>query len=111
MDITHEQAGGVTTVALNGRLDAATSKAVEDHLLDLIAKGDTRLVMDLEKLAYISSAGLRVFIVAGKQIKASDGGFAICALTPAVAEVFTISGLTRLFPIFRTRTEAVSHFQ
>ncbi len=111
MDITNEQADGVTTVALKGRLDAATARSVEEHLVGLIARGDRKLTIDLEKLAYISSAGLRVFIVAGKQMKASNGRIAICALSPDVAQIFTIAGFTTLFPLFRTRTEAISHLR
>ena len=110
MDITTEQAGTVVTVALSGRLDAATSKSVEEHLLDAIAKGAQGLVIDLQRLDYISSVGLRVFIVAGKRMKATNGRLVVCALKPEIAQVFTIAGFMNLFPIFGTRSEAVSHF-
>ena len=108
MDITTEQAGSVITVSLKGRLDAATSKSVEEHLLSIISKGEQKLLIDLGSLEYISSVGLRVLMVAGKHAKATNGRIAMCSLQPGIAQVFMIAGFSTLFPVFDTRTEAMT---
>jgi anti-anti-sigma factor len=108
MQISEEKLGMVLAVALQGRLDAATSKGVEDRLLSLIESGESRLVVDLAKLDYISSVGLRVLMLAAKRLRAAEGAIAVCALQPSVAQVFEIAGFTTIFRIFPNRGAAVA---
>jgi anti-anti-sigma factor len=108
MDIQEEQTGDILTVALTGRLDAATSKGVEDHLLARIDGGARTLVLDLAGLDYISSVGLRVFVVAAKRLKAGGGSIVVCALKPSIQQVFEIAGFTKLFPAYDSRAAAIS---
>jgi stage II sporulation protein AA (anti-sigma F factor antagonist) len=107
MEIVEEKLGTVLAVALRGRLDAQTSKAVEDRLLSLIESGEVRLVVDLEQLHYISSVGLRVLLLAAKRLRTANGAIAVCALQPTVQQVFEIAGFTGIFRIFPTRDAAV----
>jgi anti-anti-sigma factor len=107
MQIVEEKLGVVLAVALRGRLDAATSKAVEERLLGLIEAGEIRLVVDLAQLDYISSVGLRVLMLAAKRLRAAQGAIAVCALQPPVAQVFEIAGFTSIFRIFPSRGAAV----
>ncbi|WP_395737628.1 anti-sigma factor antagonist [Prosthecobacter sp.] len=81
------------TLALSGRLDGLSSPELEQQVLGLIASGVKALTFDLSGLDYVSSAGLRVFIIAAKKLKASGGAAQFNSLTPAVREVFHISGL------------------
>lgn len=81
------------TLALAGRLDGLSSPELERQAGALIASGVRTLVFDLANLEYVSSAGLRVFIIAAKKLKSSGGAAQFTALTPAVREVFHISGL------------------
>jgi anti-anti-sigma factor len=111
MDITTEYVESVVTVVLKGRLDAATSKTVEEHLLGLISKGGQRVLIDMAHLEYISSVGLRVLISAGKHAQASQGKLAMCALTPQIAQVFAIAGFKGLFPMFPTRSDALNELR
>ena len=108
MDITNHKLGTVTTVALRGRWDAATSKAVEDHIMQLIDSGDRKLVIDLAHVEYISSVGLRVLILAAKRVKPMQGTVVVCALKPAIKNVFEVAGFTSLFKEYGTRDEAVA---
>lgn len=81
------------TLALSGRLDGLSSPELEQQVTALIASGVRTLVFDLAGLDYVSSAGLRVFIIAAKKLKAIGGAARFTALTPAVRDVFHISGL------------------
>jgi anti-anti-sigma factor len=107
MDIVEGKEGGVMTVALKGRLDALTSKGVEERLLQLIDAGERHMVMDLSQLDYISSVGLRVLILVAKRLKQLDGKVVVCALQEPIQQVFEISGFTHIFPIYATRAEAI----
>ena len=108
MQIVEEKLGTVLALALKGRLDAATSKGVEDRLLALIDSGEIHLVVDLEQLNYISSVGLRVLMLAAKRLRTANGAIVVCALQPTVQQVFEIAGFTKIFRIFPTRDAAVT---
>jgi anti-sigma B factor antagonist len=58
------------------------------------------VVIDGEKLDYISSTGLRVLLVAAKRLKAVDGRIVLSSLKPHILEVFEIAGFKSIFPIY-----------
>ena len=87
------------TLALAGRLDGLSSPELEQQVAALLASGIRTLVFDLSALDYVSSAGLRVFIIAAKKLKASGGVAQFTSLTPAVHDVFHISGLLTAFGV------------
>lgn len=108
MQIVEEKVETVLTVALKGRLDATTSKAVEERLLGLIESGENRLVVDLAQLDYISSVGLRVLMLAAKRLRTANGAIVVCALQPTIQQVFEIAGFTTIFRVFPNRGAAVA---
>ena len=83
---------------LEGRLDTSTSPdfdlAVEPH-----TAGPTRLAVDLAKVQYVSSAGLRVFLMTAKKLQKTGGKLVICSMSAAVREVFDIAGFSRMLRI------------
>ncbi|MFO1058392.1 MAG: STAS domain-containing protein [Dongiaceae bacterium] len=99
MEIAEETQGTTLVVRPAGRLDRTTSPELERLLLARIEGGAARLLIDFAGIEYVSSAGLRVVLVAGKRVKAANGALALCSLRPAIREVFDISGFATLFPI------------
>ncbi len=87
------------TLSLAGRLDGLSSPDLEQQVTALIGSGVRTLIFDLSALDYVSSAGLRVFIIAAKKLKASGGGAQFISLTPAVRDVFHVSGLLTAFGV------------
>jgi anti-anti-sigma factor len=85
-------ASATTTVKLNGSLDTSTAPELERHLAPLLAPeaGVKELVFDLAQLKFISSAGLRVFATARKQLKERGGQASFMHLQPQIQEVFEI---------------------
>lgn len=108
MQISEEKIGDVWTVGLQGRLDAATSKSAEEFLLQKIDGGERFLAFDLSRLDYISSVGLRVFMMCAKRLKVAQGKLVVYGLTPQIHQVFEIAGFLTLFPVFPGRDEAVA---
>ncbi len=109
MKISEEKNGEIVVIGLSGRLDATTHRDLEARLLDLIESGERQFLFDLASLEYISSAGLRVFLMGAKKTK-GKGKLVLCSLQEQVLEVFDIAGFTSFFPIFPTKEEGAASF-
>ena len=102
--------GNVLILGLKGRLDQDNCDAFRDELaphLDSAARDHLAIVLDLSQLEYISSAGLRCFMLAVKQAKTYKGRIVVAALQPMVAEIFQISRFDLLIPVFPTLRAAL----
>lgn len=99
--------GSVAVVSPQGRLDSATSPAFEAAILEHLQAGSRRLVIDLHGVTYISSAGLRVILLAGKKLRATEGQLALCGLREEVRGVFEMSGFLDLFAVTETVEQAL----
>jgi anti-anti-sigma factor len=110
MNITTQEANGVTTVVFEGSLDTNTAPDAEAKLGELVNEGAAKILIDFSSLDYISSAGLRVLLVTGKKLGSSGGSMRLCNLNETVDEVFEISGFSTIFNVFPTLDEAVSGF-
>lgn len=111
MDISEKRIGDVNVISLSGRLDAYSANEVEKKLDTLINAGQVQLVINLEKLEYISSSGLRVFLAALKKAKKQQGDMKLACMKPYIKEVFDIAGFTQLFNMFDTEEAAVNSFK
>jgi anti-sigma B factor antagonist len=108
MELTTVKIGAVSVLDAAGRIDSTTAKPLEEKLLALIKEAPPALVVDFAKVDYISSAGLRVLLVAAKQSKAAQCKFAICSLKSQVREVFDISGFGSIIAIHPDRAAALA---
>lgn len=108
MNIAESQTNAVTVLALSGRLDGLTSPSLEQKVDALLAAGTKKVVFDCGALVYASSAGLRVFLASVKKLRAAGGQAAFGALTPAVHEVFELSGFLGVFDVQPTAAAAVA---
>ena len=96
-------------VAPVGRLDHDNCEAFRAGLQPhLELAGAQSIVMDLSSLEYVSSAGLRCFMLAAKQARGKGGKIVLAALRPVVAEIFQISRFDLVFEIFASVREALS---
>lgn len=103
-----ETINDVLVFICSGRVDSNTAQSLQATVIGRIQEGADHVVMDLADTKYISSAGLRVILMAGKQIKAAGGTFVLCGMQPSVRDVFEVTGFLRLFTVTETRDEAVS---
>ncbi len=110
MQISVKTAKEVKVLAFEGSLDTQTSPDAQTQLTQLMEGGDKKILVNFEKLHYISSAGLRILLAAAKQLKAADGELRICDLNEVVKEVFDISGFSTIFKIFENETDALDSF-
>jgi anti-sigma B factor antagonist/stage II sporulation protein AA (anti-sigma F factor antagonist) len=110
MPISEERYGNVLVLTPTGRIDNSTTDGLKAGLDAYIAScradGD-RLVLDFSKVDYISSVGLRVLMLAAKQIREQGGTIVVAALQPVVREIFEISRFDLVFQCFRSVREAL----
>ena len=107
MDIRKETIEGTTVLTPVGRVDSNSAREVEDALLPLFDAGHPVLV-DFAELSYISSAGLRVLLLAARRSKATGLPLSLAGMSKPVDEVFKISGFAKLFQIHAGRAEALA---
>ena len=101
---TREQAG-VLIISVNGRIDHTASEEFTQALEPLLmccTQERPPLLLDFSGVDYISSAGLRVLMMASRRAKLQQGVFAIAALQPMVQEVFAISRFNLIVPCYAT---------
>jgi anti-sigma B factor antagonist len=87
---SREREAGVITVCPAGSLDSNTYMILEERLAQIRQARPRAIVFDLKDLTYISSAGVRVFVMVKKALKATDGTVALTNLQPQIRKVFEI---------------------
>jgi anti-anti-sigma factor len=106
-----ETQGAAIVVSPCGRLDFAASNDFQVQMQEILAgsgKPPVAVVIDGSGMEYISSAGLRVFLVAARSAKTAGTQFVVCELTPPVREVFEVSGFDRILTLHASLPEALS---
>ena len=103
MNITAEKVSEKTTILfLTGRMDAGNAGEFNTAFGEVLEKKPPVLIIDMENLEYISSAGLRSTLTLIKAAKAVNTQLRFCAMQPMVANVFKVSGFSAMLPIFAT---------
>lgn len=97
MNIVKTNENDILVIALEGRLDTTTAPQLEAELNACI-DGVTKLVFDLEKLEYVSSAGLRIFLGAQKRMN-KQGEMVIKNVCDDIMDVFEITGFSDIMTI------------
>ena len=99
MKIEQSSQDQVTVLAPSGRIDTTTSAAVDNAVRGAVDAGARALVIDFSAVDYISSAGLRVFLVLARRMRDLGGRLVLCGLGQPVRQVFQLAGFLPLFTI------------
>ena len=99
MKIEQSERDGVTCLAIQGRLDADSAPEAEPVVKAILNEKKPNLLFDLSGMEYISSAGLRVILLAVKDMRNRKGKVVLCGLTPYVKEIFDVSNFSSIIPI------------
>jgi anti-anti-sigma factor len=100
-----------TLVIPEGRLDFSAAAHFQQHVEQALAGADAApaaLIIDCAALDYVSSAGLRIFLMAARASQRAGIAFALSALQPAVREVLELSGFSRMMPVHADRDAALA---
>jgi anti-sigma B factor antagonist len=110
MNISAARQMQTTVVSIQGSIDATTASQVTSFLSTRIAENETRLIVDLAQVGFMSSAGLRAFLATLKESRQHGGDLRLAAAQPGVEKILKMSGFTNILKTFVTVDEAVKSF-
>ena len=108
MKLATDRQGDVLCIEVNGRLDPQDAVRFVEAVQATIGVDDRAVLIDCEKLSYISSAGVRAIMMTAKSLKKQEKKFALCALSETIHRVFTLSGIDRIIAIYPSKVEALA---
>ena len=106
-----EKLGLVTLIVAQGRLDFSAAAAFQAQIEQALAAAGgagAAVIIDCGGLEYVSSAGLRVFMLAARNAQRAGLNFSVCTLQHAVREVFELSGFARVMAVHADRATALA---
>lgn len=111
MEVSPRRHDNILILSPHGRIDHAHADAfkaaLDEHLVEC-KSGGTQVVLDFAAVDYISSVGLRMLMLAARQVKAQGGRIVIAALQPLVEEVFKISRFNLVYQVFHSVDDALA---
>lgn len=97
----------ISVIGIDGRVGEAESRDLEQAFLDVFDQGCYKLVVDLEKVDFITSSGLGVLMMAMKQTRENDGFVRIACPQPLIEQILRTTRLDTFFDIYQTLEEAI----
>jgi anti-anti-sigma factor len=107
LEINTSEIDDVTIIKLIGNLDTSTCTSAEAEVNNCLEKGVQKMIINLEETKYVSSAGLRIFLIASKKLAASGGVVKLCHANEVVQEILDISGFSTILDVKATEKEAL----
>jgi anti-anti-sigma factor len=108
MEIQEHEAGKVTVISVNGRIDSTNAIDFGNRLRAHYATPGRRLLLDLQQLEYISSAGFRTLLIALRRATESGGRLALSGVTGRVHDLFDLGGFLDNFTIRSSREDGIA---
>jgi anti-sigma B factor antagonist len=94
-------------IALEGEVDIYSAPQFKEALLAGIEDGATTIIVDLGRVTFIDSTALGVLVSGAKRVRPKNGRLDIVCTDENITRIFEITGLDRIFGIYRTRDEAL----
>ena len=110
IEVVEERDSGVLALVPVDRLDSTNARTFESIVTAHIGNGEQRMIIDFRRLYFISSSGLRVFLIAAKKFGASQGKLVLCGMQDHIHEVFRVTGFDQIIPIRDSRQSAMAMF-
>jgi anti-anti-sigma factor len=108
MNIEATQLEKAILLKVSGRMDAENAGEFDKACELWISQGCKHLIADLADLQYVSSMGLRSFLAAAQRLKSVSGSLILCGLKGLPRQVFEMTKLDSLFPIYETAQQALA---
>lgn len=109
LKITNREVDGVAVVAMEGRIVLGEeSGALRDNVKGLLARGKKKIVLNVDNVGFIDSAGLGTLVAVFHAAKAQGASLALCHLGSKFQELLQVTRLLTVFDAYKTESEAVS---
>ena len=109
--IDEERIEDIVVLRVQGLVDSGTSQQMEEKLDQLVSEGVVKIIVDLGKVDYISSAGWGIFVGEIKGVRQRDGDIKLAGMHPDVREVFDLLEFNTLLTPYNSKEEAISAFE
>ena len=96
-------------LAIEGRLDAASSPVLEKKLNDLLEENRKKIILDFSNVEYLSSAGIRLLLAFTKKLKAQEGNLVIFSIGEDIMEIIKMAGFESILNIYATQEQALQN--
>jgi anti-sigma B factor antagonist len=111
LKMTNREVDGVSVVALDGRIVLGEeSNALREKVKSLLAEGKKKIVLNMDNITFIDSAGLGTLVAAHHSAKSQGSSLRLCHLGSKFQEVLQITKLLTVFDVFDTEAAAVASF-
>jgi anti-sigma B factor antagonist len=111
LKMTDREVDGVSVVALDGRIVLGEeSNALREKVKSLIAAGKKKIILNMDNITFIDSAGLGTLVAAHHSVKSQGASMRLCHLGSKFQEVLQITKLLTVFDVYNTEAEAVASF-
>lgn len=110
MEIRTRHVRDVMVADMIGRLDSRTSGPASAELNRIAQVANCKVLLNVDKLEYVSSAGLRAILVAAKLAQVNGGAIKICRANATVKQVMEVSGFNSLLHLYDTEESALASF-
>ncbi|MGM0567240.1 MAG: STAS domain-containing protein [Bacteroidota bacterium] len=107
MELQFKEKDNTTVAYVSGRVDTTNYNEFENQMTDKINNTTGDVIINCSELNFISSSGLRVFLITQKKLKAAGRSLVLTNMQDAIKEIFDISGFSSIFTIKDTEEDAL----
>ena len=107
MEVSKRQIGNIAFIDVSGRIVAGELMPLRETIRELLARGEDNIILNLQKVPYIDSAGIGELVTALVGARRQGGCLRLLSLTPKVREVLDITKLLTVFQVFENEAEAL----
>ena len=107
MEVTSKSVDKAIVIYVDGDLTTNSSPVVETEINAILEEAVTNVVINVEKVNFIASTGLRIILKLGKRLRNEELQLVVCSMNATTKSVFEMSGFTKMFPAFETEDEAL----
>ena len=110
VSLAFEQRGAVSVVSVAGSVDSLTAESLGSAMQQHVGRGHVHLVGDFSGVGYVSSAGLRAFLLVVRQARSAGGDLRLTQVQPAVLKVLDLTGFTTILKLYPSVQEAIASY-
>ena len=111
VQVKWERKDGILIAMLIGHIDSSNADRFQRIVESGIDAEDQALILDFERVFFISSAGLRISLIISRKFSESGKKFGLCTLSDPIRNVLAISGFDQIIPIYESQAAAINAFE
>ena len=108
LEVTSKSSEKIIIIYIDGDLTTNSSPKVEDEIKDILEGTAKNVIINVERVNFIASTGLRIILALGKRLNSKGLKLTVCSMNSNTKSVFNLSGFTKIFPIYGNEEEAFS---